>query len=151
MLNLALCLSHSILLISILLLPIEPQGDGPQVETSVWCEELPCLDISGIYPLMWPTYYSSWIYDDQKRICMVGFDLISTIRLTYQSQSYLLEVFYCRWPSCIFIMVPAGLWDTQVHVADMCICYSADLSILNDIPMFLLLSLVRWISESIQE
>lgn len=47
---------------------------GSGMKPSMHCEELPCLDIDGIYLLFWPSYYTSRVSGDrmgQDRMCML--------------------------------------------------------------------------------
>lgn len=92
---------------------IERQGAGLRVDTSVHCKVFLCLYIISVYLILWPAYYSSWV---SAGVCSDGLHLIPTIRLASQLLFYLLEVFGCGFSLCTFIMVPIGLWVTQVLV-----------------------------------
>lgn len=85
-------------------------------EPSMHCEDFLCHDISGIYLLLRPSYYSSWVSDDWQGQCVDGSDLISPTLLASQHQFYPLEVFGCGLPPCITMVFSIGLWDTQVLV-----------------------------------
>lgn len=61
--------------------------------------------------------------------CIDGCDLIPTVQMASQQLSRLLEISGCGYPFYIFIMVPVGLWVTQVLVAVLCISYSAFLQL----------------------
>lgn len=48
---------------SFLLLSVHPQGAGIWVKPSMHGQEFSCLDVSGIYLLIWPTYYPGEVSD----------------------------------------------------------------------------------------
>lgn len=48
------------------------------------CEELPCLDISGLYLLLWPAHYASGVSDDWQGISVDCSNLVLNILLTSQ-------------------------------------------------------------------
>lgn len=54
------------------------------MKPSVHCEELPCLDISGFYNLLWPGYLNSGICNDWLDISVDGSDHVLPIQLTFQ-------------------------------------------------------------------
>lgn len=64
-------------------------------------------------------YYSMWVSEDQKALCVDGLYILPYVQLASQDLSYLMEVFDCGWPLHIFLMLPRC---AQVLIAVLYIC-----------------------------
>lgn len=58
------------------------------MKQSMHGEERLCLNICGLYLLLWPGYYTSKVSDQQQGIGIEVSDLVLTIQLTFQDLLY---------------------------------------------------------------
>lgn len=87
---------------AVVLLSVKSQGTGFGVKFSMIGQELPCLDVSGLYSLLWSSYYPSRVLDQQQGVGVDSLDLVLSIQLTPQPDP--LQVLGgCGFPSGLFI------------------------------------------------
>ncbi|KAF7661270.1 hypothetical protein LDENG_00265670 [Lucifuga dentata] len=61
----------------------------------VYCEEFSCSDISGLYLLLWPTYYSSWVSDNWYTHVLMAWILFLPLSWLPRTCLTVLEVLVC--------------------------------------------------------